>query len=186
MDVMRADLLTLAEQGDYGRVKLIIEEVLGRKFHGLLPMHASYIPTTCPVDRMPSSGCYKKRKPWTDGLLAAYPPGYYLAIGENVVTTPTAAQPWGRAALRPDEWFDASALTMCEWRNASGLQPAPFGFQKKNCASEYYVGPDFFAMRGVVFFRNEDEARFRWNHGQPVVQILQIAPKSARIIPHRD
>ena len=125
MDVMRADLLTLAEQGDYGRVKLIIEEVLGRKFHGLSPMHASYIPTTCPVDRMPSSGYYEKRKPWTDGLLAAYPPGYYLAIGENIVTTPTAAQLWGRAALRPDEWFDASALTMCEWRNASGLQPAP-------------------------------------------------------------
>ena len=86
---------------------------------------------------MPQSGCYVKRKRWTDTLHLGYEPGVYLLVGENPNTSaPGAAAP---ASVPPSEWCNTSDLAPSEWRNASGLQPAPYGFEKKNCASEYVI-----------------------------------------------
>ena len=178
---------------------------------------------------MPQSGCYVKRKRWTDTLHLGYEPGVYLLVGENPNTSaPGAAAP---ASVPPSEWCDTSDLAPSEWRNASGLQPAPYGFEKKNCASEYVIcdergaardagrysfrrfrrrararpgarigggspvgdtGRDvrsatasrrrYYAVRGVCFFRTEDEALANWNAGLPLVQVLQISPKEARLV----
>lgn len=177
---------------------------------------------------MPQSGCYVKRKRWTDTLHLGYEPGVYLLVGENPNTSaPGAAAP---ASVPPSEWCDTSDLAPSEWRNASGLQPAPYGFEKKNCASEYvicdergaardagaiFVAPPpspraraperasgdghpsatmardatsnasrrrYYAVRGVCFFRTEDEALANWNAGLPLVQVLQISPKEARLV----
>jgi hypothetical protein len=179
---------------------------------------------------MPQSGCYVKRKRWTDTLHLGYEPGVYLLVGENPNTSaPGAAAP---ASVPPSEWCNTSDLAPSEWRNASGLQPAPYGFEKKNCASEYIIcdergaardaGPPamrcaasvaararpgarvarwssvgntgrnvrsanasrrrYYAVRGVCFFRTEDEALANWNAGLPLVQVLQISPKEARLV----
>lgn len=134
---VRADLLELGEGNDYATCRRIVEKVLGRRFHGALPLHPSYVPARCPADAMPQSGCYVKRKRWTDTLHLGYEPGVYLLVGENPNTSaPGAAAP---ASVPPSEWCNTSDLAPSEWRNASGLQPAPYGFEKKNCASEYVI-----------------------------------------------
>lgn len=40
----------------------------------------------------------------------------------------------------------------------------------------------YYAVRGVCFFRTEDEALANWNAGLPLVQVLQISPKEARLV----
>ena len=225
---VRADLLELGEGNDYATCRRVVEKVLGRRFHGALPLHPSYVPARCPADAMPQSGCYVKRKRWTDTLHLGYEPGVYLLVGENPNTSaPGAAAP---ASVPPSEWCDTSELAPSEWRNASGLQPAPYGFEKKNCASEYVICDErgaardagryslrrfrrrararrsarratlarrqhgtrdatsnasprrYYAVRGVCFFRTEDEALANWNAGLPLVQVLQISPKEARLV----
>lgn len=177
---VRADLLKLGEGNDYATCRRVVEKVLGRRFHGALPLHPSYVPARCPADAMPQSGCYVKRKRWTDTLHLGYEPGVYLLVGENPNTSaPGAAAP---ASVPPSEWCDTSDLAPSEWRNASGLQPAPYGFEKKNCASEYVICDEYYAVRGVCFFRTEDEALANWNAGLPLVQVLQISPKEARLV----
>ncbi|KAH8067981.1 hypothetical protein JL721_7201 [Aureococcus anophagefferens] len=157
-DAVRADLLELGEGNDYATCRRVVEKVLGRRFHGALPLHPSYVPARCPADAMPQSGCYVKRKRWTDTLHLGYEPGVYLLVGENPNTSaPGAAAP---ASVPPSEWCDTSDLAPSEWRNASGLQPAPYGFEKKNCASEYVICGAARA-RGAIFVAPPPSPRAR-------------------------
>ncbi|KAH8058939.1 hypothetical protein JL722_5482 [Aureococcus anophagefferens] len=166
-DAVRADLLKLGEGNDYATCRRVVEKVLGRRFHGALPLHPSYVPARCPADAMPQSGCYVKRKRWTDTLHLGYEPGVYLLVGENPNTSAPGAAP---ASVPPSEWCDTSDLAPSEWRNASGLQPAPYGFEKKNCAAKSY-----YAVRGVCFFRRGGRGPRELERGPALVQVLQIS-----------
>ena len=77
-------------------------------------------------------------------------------------------------------------LRVTEWRNASGKQPAPPGFEKKNASSDYPIGAETYSMKAVVFYRNSVDAHARWNAGQAIIQVLHISVKEARLAPRRD
>lgn len=174
LDMYRSKILEAAETGDFAGCRRIVEDIFGRRYHGCIPLHADYVPAECPIAALPETGCYVKGKPWTATFTRAYKPGYYVVVGRN---------PSQRAPSPPDASRD---LRVTEWRNASGKQPAPPGFEKKNASSDYPIGAETYSMKAVVFYRNSLDAHSRWNAGQPIIQVLHISVKEARLAPRRD
>lgn len=176
LDILRGRLVQLAEQGDLAGVQRIVEGVLGRQYRGTVPLHEDYAPTEVPCDKLPETGCHVKGKAWTASFRKSYPPGYYLVIAQN----PKQQQ------LPAESAANTTGLPEVEWRNASGKQPAPPGFEKKNCQAEYDVVGERYAMKGVCFYRNSVEALARWNLGLPLVLVFHVSAKEARMLPRRE
>ena len=66
MDVMRADLLQLAEEGDFQTIERVIVKVLGRRYHGCIRMHANHVPLSSPAASLPQDGVYATARPWAE------------------------------------------------------------------------------------------------------------------------
>ena len=66
MDVMRADLLQLAEEGDFQTIERVIVKVLGRRYHGCIRMHANHVPLSLPAASLPQDGVYATARPWAE------------------------------------------------------------------------------------------------------------------------
>ena len=172
MDWVRADLVKAAEEGDWEGVRHVVEDVLGRIYGGLIPMFPAYVPKQCPSDRIAENGAHVRGKIWIETFTKTYLPGIYVVLGPNP-----------RAPEAPPAFASTAGLAECDWRGASGKQPTIPGFEKKNCQAEYAVSvidPRVWAMKGVIFYRDHDDALAKWNEGCPLVIIFQVCAKQAR------
>ena len=163
MDVMRADLLQLAEEGDFQTIERVIVKVLGRRYHGCIRMHANHVPLSLPAASLPQDGVYATARPWAEtrgpasfgdhaycqatpsrGVDAihqhrfdrCYEAGVYVVVGPTPGASPAFA--------------DFSDLGSAEWRATAGRQPTLTGFEKKNAGAAYRVGPETWSMKGVA------------------------------------
>ena len=164
MDVMRADLLQLAEEGDFQTIERVIVKVLGRRYHGCIRMHANHVPLSLPAASLPQDGVYATARPWAEtrgpasfgdhayilpGRAVArrrrdsnhrfdrgYEAGVYVVVGSTPGASPAFA--------------DFSDLGSAEWRATAGRQPTLTGFEKKNAGAAYRVGPETWSMKGVA------------------------------------
>ncbi|KAH8085546.1 hypothetical protein JL720_7533 [Aureococcus anophagefferens] len=140
MDVMRADLLQLAEEGDFQTIERVIVKVLGRRYHGCIRMHANHVPLSLPAASLPQDGVYATARPWAETRGPAFDRGYeagvYVVVGPTPGSSPAFA--------------DFSDLGSAEWRATAGRQPTLTGFEKKNAGAAYRVGPETWSMKGVA------------------------------------
>lgn len=171
MDVMRADLLQLAEEGDFQTIERVIVKVLGRRYHGCIRMHANHVPLSLPAASLPQDGVYATARPWAETFDRCYEAGVYVVVGPTPGSSPAFAE--------------FSDLGSAEWRATAGRQPTLTGFEKKNAGAAYRVGPETWSMKGVAFYRRARDALARWNAGYPLVVIFQIGAKQSRIPPGR-
>ncbi|KAH8044571.1 hypothetical protein JL722_14623 [Aureococcus anophagefferens] len=177
MDVMRADLLQLAEEGDFQTIERVIVKVLGRRYHGCIRMHANHVPLSLPAASLPQDGVYATARPWAETRGPAFDRGYeagvYVVVGPTPGSSPAFA--------------DFSDLGSAEWRATAGRQPTLTGFEKKNAGAAYRVGPETWSMKGVASAGSTAAraALARWNAGYPLVVIFQIGAKQSRIPPGR-
>ncbi|KAH8048643.1 hypothetical protein JL721_11889 [Aureococcus anophagefferens] len=158
-DAVRADLLELGEGNDYATCRRVVEKVLGRRFHGALPLHPSYVPARCPADAMPQSGCYVKRKRWTDTLHLGYEPGAYLSPA-NPNTPAPGRRRWRPCPVRVVRHERPRALGVAQRQRPPA---GALGFEKKNCAREYVICDERGAARdaGAIFVAPPPSPRAR-------------------------
>lgn len=154
MDVMRADLLQLAEEGDFQTIERVIVKVLGRRYHGCIRMHANHVPLSFAGRESAARRCLRDGAalgrdarpgvPWRSRLYVlpghavarrrrdsnhrfdrGYEAGVYVVVGPTPGSSPAFA--------------DFSDLGSAEWRATAGRQPTLTGFEKKNAGAAYRV-----------------------------------------------